>query len=277
MKSDSSEIQKRMEKVAGKLLDQMPDVRYAVLAEAGVTSQKLAKKTVDRLLLDQGKLYCGMELLHDSSGAPFIQVYDEMAVRWEKPLFISLTDEDGMCVCIALLSEESGREKGKNLILKNRQMEDFHVLSESCACELVGVGIDLADGTDMKCLRHVSNSRFARYFSRDEQEQFQRLPEKKAGIYLAGQFSKREAAFKSMSAVYRKYREANKDRALPVSMMDFSFPRKGKTLLRGMTADIYRIEKLNITHCSVHYKNLVGTIAVCYRERRDYEIPECFS
>ena len=166
------------------------------------------------------------------------------------PPLISLTDEGNLRACLA--------------VLKNKSHEDR---AQTCACitaiqekkgsrEITGVGIDLADVEELSGILRVSDSRFVRWFGEREAERLKKMDISEAKIYLAEQFSKREAAFKAVSAVYRSCRETYGGKALPVSFMDFMFPEGKRAVPRGMTAELLQKEGLYVSAVSTHLGKL---------------------
>lgn len=189
----------------------------------------------------------------DMSGAPTVEIAENIPCRTtsgrealngntSKRIFISLSDEADIRVCLAVSSKEDS--------------------------SLLGVGIDLADVRDAAGILKVSPVRFRRNFSEKEWEHLAGKDEDWKMQYAARLLSLREAAFKSMSRVYNLYRKENQDRQLPVSFMDFCFPDGEGAVFRGMTADICKKEQLEIQTAYISWGSLAGSVAVCRKKKR---------
>lgn len=233
------------------LQEEGPDVKYELCTGREISNHELAYETIAGVLQKCGMDDFRIHIFHDASGAPLAEVHAVPSMHRKPVLHISLTDESGIHVCLAVCSGIEGRETvrtdGKN----------------GMKSEMIGVGIDLAKTEDLSHVWKVSSKRLARWFGREEAARLRSLDQAEAAAYAAELLSKREAAFKSVSAVYRKYREKNGGHPLPVSFMDFTFPEGEEAVPRKMTAEIFRKENLRISVKSMHCGKLAAAAAVC--------------
>lgn len=200
-----------------------------------------AWKTVGRLLDERHMEYTNIEILYDNSGAPVVKVLNPSGGEIIPKILISLSDEAGFRVCLAVQSENLKRN------------------------ELLGVGIDLVDVHDAAGILNISPERFKKCFSPAEWKILSGIRREERNQYVSLLLAGREAAFKSMSCVYDKYRKENHNRPLKVSFMDFYFPGGKKAVPRRLTGNICKREKIEIESGFVSWGSLAGSVAVCRR------------
>lgn len=230
--------QDKLKDIADDLLCGVACVGYAVVYEQ-IDTKTVCKKAIHALFPDLDDI----SIAHDSSGAPIVTVRCGDSIS--NPI-VSLTDENDASACFAIVPAEASR--------------------------IIGVGIDIANIDDLSSFLAPSYKRLSRAFFPDEADYILSLPAHKQAEQLAAIFAAKEAAFKSLSRIYRVYRRGNNDEPLNVSMMDFGFAEAGKPLniakVRGVSAEICEKEALEFFCRTVILTDHAGAVVMCRRESR---------